>query len=51
MEAMEDWSAAIDNGEAVDIAYLNFAKGFDAVPHKRLLSKLSSYSIRGKECS
>ena len=32
----------------MDIAYLDFAKAFDAVPHKRLLSKLSSYGIRGK---
>ena len=36
LEVMEDWSAAVESGEPVDVAYLDFAKAFDSVPHQRL---------------
>ena len=48
LEVMEDWSAAVESGEPVDVAYLDFAKAFDSVPHRRLLGKLHAYGIRGK---
>ena len=35
----------VDNGEDVDIVYLDFSKAFDKVPHKRLVYKLSQYNI------
>ena len=37
LEFMEEASQAIDRGEDVDVFYLDFAKAFDKVPHKRLL--------------
>ena len=43
----EDFQA-LDRGEDVDVIYLDFAKAFDKVPHKRLLRKLSGYGIKGK---
>ena len=45
---MEEVTEAIDRGEEVDVIYLDFAKAFDKVPHKRLLSKLRRYGIKGK---
>ena len=37
----------IDQGHEIDIAYLDFSKAFDKVPHKRLLHKLKAYNISG----
>ena len=45
---LEDWSQSIEQGDPVDVLYLDFRKAFDAVPHKRLLRKLSCYGISGK---
>ena len=33
---------------SIDVVFLDFAKVFDKVPHKRLLSKLKSHGISGK---
>ena len=38
----------IVEGKIVDSIYLDFAKAFDSVPHKRLLQKLKAYGITGK---
>ena len=38
---------ALDNKTHIDAILLDFAKAFDKVPHKRLLSKLTSYGITG----
>ena len=35
------------NGGVVDAIYLDFAKAFDMVPHRRLLGKLEAYGISG----
>uniref|UniRef100_A0A8C5LXA5 Reverse transcriptase domain-containing protein n=1 Tax=Leptobrachium leishanense TaxID=445787 RepID=A0A8C5LXA5_9ANUR len=41
-----DWvTKIIDTGGAVDIAYLDFNKAFDTVPHRRLINKLQSLSL------
>ena len=39
---------ALAKGKEVDIAYLEFAKVFDQVPHCALLNKLSRFGISGK---
>ena len=37
----------IDQGKSADIFYLDFAKVFDKVPHKRLIQKLKNKGIQG----
>ena len=48
LTVLEDWMSAIGQGYRVDVAYLDFSKAFDSVPHQRLLQKLTSYGFSGK---
>ena len=50
LEFMEEITLTFDKREDVDIIYLDFAKAFDKVPHRRLLKKkkLPGYGIKGK---
>ena len=42
---MDTVTKATDEGKAVDIIYLDFAKAFDKVPHQRLLTKLRAKGV------
>jgi hypothetical protein len=44
---LEKVTAALDEGKALDIIYLDFAKAFDTVPHERLKKKLKAHGISG----
>ena len=47
IETVHDWMTALDNKTQIDAILIDFAKAFDKVPHKQLLSKLTSYGITG----
>jgi len=42
---MEHWTRCVDDGNSIDVVYLDFLK---AVPHRCLLAKLEAYGISGK---
>ena len=48
IQVTEALSNSLDNGEDVDLIYLDFQKAFDKVPHLRLLNKLKGFGISGK---
>ena len=45
---LDKWTELLENGDPVDIIYLDFQKAFDSVPHQRLLLKLEAYGITGQ---
>ena len=44
----ELWQQALDEGNEVDVVYMDYQKAFDTVPTRRLLSKIESTGIKGK---
>ena len=44
---LENMTTLVDEGHAVDVLYLDFAKAFDKVPHARLISKCQGLGIEG----
>lgn len=48
IDFFEEVTKELDNGKSVDVIYLDFAKAFDKVPHKRLLKKIEAHGIGGK---
>ena len=45
LDKITEW---VDQGEVVDVVFLDFAKAFDKVPYQRLLLKVASLGIGGK---
>ena len=48
LEFLEKVTSCVDTGGNVDIVFLDFAKTFDKVPHKRLILKMRNHGIQGK---
>jgi len=48
LEFLDRVTGCVDAGDSVDVIFLDFAKAFDKVPHRRLVSKLKSHGIQGK---
>ena len=48
LEVLDVWSRIFEDGDNIDVIYLDFAKAFDTVPHRRLLKMLDGYGIQGK---
>jgi len=47
LEFLDRVTGCVDAGDSVDVIFLDFAKAFDKVPHRRLVSKLKSHGIQG----
>ena len=47
LESMEDWTRTLDEGNGLDLIFLDLQKAFDTVPHKRLAVKLRAYGLKG----
>ena len=47
LETLEEITSCLDNGEGVDVVFLDYRKAFDSVPHRRLIHKLSRYGFGG----
>ena len=45
--ALNNWTKAIDSGEFVDIAYLDYQRAFDSVVHSKLVEVLIQVGIGG----
>ena len=47
LETLDDWTLSLDNSKCVNVAYFDFSKAFDTIPHHRLIAKLKSWGISG----
>ena len=45
---LEEVTEKLDAKNSIDVVYLDFAKAFDKVPHKRLINKVRSFGIGGE---
>ena len=48
IDHVEHIYSCLNNGDEVDVIYLDYAKAFDKVDHNILLAKLKKYGIKGK---
>ena len=48
LETLEQWTKILDEGDGVDVAYLDFRKAFDLVSHELLIHKMTKYGISGQ---
>ena len=48
LQHIDNILSILEEGANADVVYLDFAKAFDKVDHKRLLKKLKSFGVQGK---
>ncbi|MES9880231.1 MAG: reverse transcriptase domain-containing protein [Sedimenticola sp.] len=47
LETLDDITSALDNGEGMDMIFLDYSKAFDSVAPRRLIHKVERYGIGG----
>jgi len=45
LHIMDIWTECLEQDGQMDVIYTDLEKSFDKIPHKRLISKLSSYGL------
>ena len=45
LEFLDKVTGCIDDGDSVDVIFLDFAKAFDKVSHRRLILKLWAHHV------
>ena len=45
LQILDKWTELLKNGGQIDVIYTDLEKAFDKIPHKMLISKLSSYGL------
>ena len=48
LKVLNQWTEMLDEGNCLDVPYIDFSKAFDTVPHCHLMTKLQAYAIGGK---
>ena len=48
LQVIESRTSLVDSGECIDAIYLDFVTAFGAVPHQRLIKKLTAYGVHGE---
>ena len=47
IDVVDTWTGMLEEEGGVDVAYLDFSKAFDSVPHQRLLKKVKVHGLQG----
>ena len=45
LNVLDKWTKALDNGNSIDVVYMDYIKTFDTVPHMRFMNKLKAYGV------
>ena len=50
LEVFDHWGNIIDNGNSIDVIYLDIKKAFATASHNKLIMQIEAYKINKKNC-